>query len=157
MISIIFTILSPLLILIGFLQVKRNGGFSVFNKRLLLKQQGIICHQCSFERELLPGTTHLISHKTPSGAWLCKSCTRQSRIVEIDNSFKFISRRISEFLISKNFQKLGSFFIFSALFCVVLQVILYFFDIKVNLSVISNMILSIYWTLLILRQSIVFK
>jgi len=157
MISIIFTILSPLLILIGFLQVKRNGGFSVFNKRLLLKQQGIICHQCSFERELLPGTSYIISRKKPPGAWLCKSCTRQSRIVEIDNSFKFISRRISEFLISKNFQKLGSFFIFSALFCVVLQVILYFFDIKVNLSVISNMILSIYWTLLILRQSIVFK
>jgi len=231
MISIIFTILTPLLILIGFLQVKRNGGFSVFNKRLLLKQQGIICHQCSFERELLPGTSYILSRKKPprlcvaihffrqspshqviswnfgdgttsnqqdplkvytspgvynvsyvantssgvqtiqysssvliggfsppaSGAWLCKSCTRQSRIVEIDNSFKFISRRISEFLISKNFQKLGSFFIFSALFCVVLQIILYFFDIKVNLSVISNMILSIYWTLLILRQSIVFK
>ena len=165
MISIIFTILTPLLILIGFLQVKRNGGFSVFNKRLLLKQQGIICHQCSFERELPPGTSYIISRKKPprlcvapaSGAWLCKSCTRQSRIVEIDNSFKFISRRISEFLISKNFQKLGSFFIFSALFCVVLQIILYFFDIKVNLSVISNMILSIYWTLLILRQSIVFK
>ena len=154
MISIIFSILSPVLILIGFLQVKRNGGFSVFVKRLRLKQQGVICYDCSCERELPPSVA---LYDNENKLWMCKSCSRQSKIIEIDNKIKLYFRKLSEFLISKNFQKFGNLFIILAFLCVLIQIIFYFINIKVNLSVLSNMILSIYWLLLILRQWIVFK
>jgi len=154
MISIIFSILSPLLILIGFVQVKRNGGFSVFVKRLRLKQQGVICYDCSCERELPPSVE---LYDNENKLWMCKSCSRQSKIVEINNKIKLYFRKLSEFLISKNFQKFGNLFIILAFLCVLIQIIFYFINIKVNLSVVSNMILSIYWLLLILRQWIVFK
>ena len=154
MISIILSILSPLLILIGFLQVKRNGGFSVFSKRLRLKQQGVICYDCSCERELPPSVA---LHDTENKLWMCKSCSRQSKIIEIDNKIKLYFRKLSEFLISTNFQKFGKIINILALSCILLQIVLYFFEIKVNLSVVSNMLLSIYWLLLILRQWIVFK
>ena len=154
MISIIFSILSPLLILIGFVQVKRNGGFSVFVKRLRLKQQGVICYDCSCERELPPSVS---LYDNENKLWQCKSCSRQSKIVEINNKIKLYFRKLSEFLISKNFQKFGNLFIILAFLCVLIQIIFYFINIKVNLSVLSNMILSIYWLLLILRQCIVFK
>jgi hypothetical protein len=154
MISIIFSILSPLLILIGFIHVKRNGGFSVFVKRLRLKQQGVICYDCSCERELPPSVS---LYDNENKLWMCKSCSRQSKIVEINNKIKLYFRKLSEFLISKNFQKFGNLFIILAFLCVLIQIIFYFINIKVNLSVVSNMILSIYWLLLILRQWIVFK
>ena len=154
MISIIFSILSPLLILIGFVQVKRNGGFSVFVKRLRLKQQGVICYDCSCERELPPSVS---LYDNENKLWQCKSCSRQSKIVEINNKIKLYFRKLSEFLISKNFQKFGNLFIILAFLCVLIQIIFYFINITVNLSVVSNMILSIYWLLLILRQWIVFK
>ena len=154
MISIIFSILSPLLILIGFVQVKRNGGFSVFVKRLRLKQQGVICYDCSCERELPPSVS---LYDNENKLWQCKSCSRQSKIVEINNKIKLYFRKLSEFLISKNFQKFGNLFIILAFLCVLIQIIFYFINIKVNLSVLSNIILSIYWLLLILRQWIVFK
>lgn len=154
MISIILSILSPVLILIGFLQAKRNGGYSVFVKRLRLKQQGVICYDCSCERELPPSVA---LYDTENKLWMCKSCSRQSKIIEIDNKIKLYFRKLSEFLISTNFQKFGNMLIILALSCVLSQIVLYFFEIKVNLSVLSNMILSIYWLLLILRQWIVFK
>jgi hypothetical protein len=154
MISIIFSILSPVLILIGFLQVKKCGGFSTFVRRLRLKQQGVICYECSCEQEL-PASIDL--YDIQDKLWLCKSCSRQSRISEIDSKFKFFSRKLTEFLLSRSFQKFGNFLIISALFCVLLQIVLYFFSTRVNLSVISNLILCIYWILLILRQSVVFK
>jgi hypothetical protein len=154
MISIIFSILSPLLILIGFVQVKRNGGFSVFVKRLRLKQQGVICYDCSCERELPPSVS---LYDNENKLWQCKSCSRQSKILEINNKIKLYFRKLSEFLISKNFQKFGNLFIILAFLCVLIQIIFYFINIKVNLSVLSNIILSIYWLLLILRQWIVFK
>lgn len=158
MISIIFSILPLFLILIGFLHVKKNGGFSSFNKRLYLKQQGVICYKCSCTNpgsDVNPGSNWVFD--TKKLIWLCKPCLRDYRISQIDSRKKFYFRKISEFLLSSNFQKFGNMITILALSCILLQIVLYFFEIKLNLSPVSNGLLSVYWGLLVLRQWIVFK
>ena len=155
MISLIVSILPLLLLGISVLHTSKYGGLKNLNKRLSDLQAGWCCYKCRCESDY--GLLSILEKGTPQGIWLCKNCYRDKRIKQLSSGFKSVSDKFYVFLISKKFQTFGNVTIFLALFFILLQIILYFFEIKVNLSIASNSIMSIYWTLSIIRNRFVLK
>jgi hypothetical protein len=155
MISLIVSILPLILIAISVLYTAKNGGSKHLNKRLSDLQAGWCCYKCRCESDY--GLLSILETGMSQGIWLCKNCHRDTRINQLSSGWKIFIDKFSIFLISEKFQKLGNITIFVALFFILLQIILYFFQIKVNLTIVSNSILSIYWILLIIRNRLVLK
>ena len=155
MISLIVSILPLMLIAISVLYTAKNGGSKHLNKRLSDLQAGWCCYKCRCESDY--GLLSILETGEPRGISLCKNCHRDKRINQLSSRWKIFIDKFSIFLISKKFQTIGNITIFVALFFILLQIILHFFQIKVNLTLVSNSILSIYWILFIIRNRLVLK
>jgi hypothetical protein len=155
MISLIVSILPLMLIAISVLYTAKNGGSKHLNKRLSDLQAGWCCYKCRCESDY--GLLSILETGEPRGISLCKNCRRDKRINQLSSRCKIFIDKFSIFLISKKFQTIGNITIFVALFFILLQIILHFFQIKVNLTLVSNSILSIYWILFIIRNRLVLK
>jgi hypothetical protein len=155
MISLIVSILPLLLIGISVIHTSKYGGLKNLNKRLSDLQAGWCCYKCRCESDY--GLLSILQTGLPKGIWICKKCHRDKRINHLNSSWKIFIDKFSVFLISKKFQTFGNITIFVAIFFILLQIILYFFKIKVNLSIASNSIMSLYWILMIIRNHLVLK
>ena len=153
MISFIISLFPLLLILITFIQTRRSGGLKHLIGRLRMKRDGYICHGCSIFNP--NEAQHLLN--TENKVWRCKSCFRQLRIYQINSRPKFYFDLLGEYLVHKNFDKIQNITIVVGISLLFIQIILYFFDIRPNLSIISNLLFSILWIFIILRNWIVLK
>ena len=153
MISFIISLFPLLLILISFIQTRRSGGLKHLIGRLRMKRDGYICHGCS---TFNPNEAqHLLN--TENKVWRCKSCFRQLRIYQINSRPKFYFDLLGEYLVHKNFDKIQNITIVVGVSLLFIQIILYFFNIRPNLSIISNFLFSILWIFIILRNWVVLK
>jgi len=153
MISFIISLFPLLLILIAFIQTRRSGGLKHLIGRLKMKREGYICHGCSIFNP--NEAQHLLN--TENKVWRCKSCFRELRIYQINSRLKFYFYLLGDYLVHKNFDKIQNITIVIGISLLFIQIILYFFDIRTNLSIISNLLFSILWIILIFRNWIVLK
>lgn len=149
MISFIISLFPLILILIAFIQVRRSGGLKHLIGRLKMKRDGYICHGCS--------TFNPSEITNEDKVWRCKSCFRELRIYQINSRPKFYFDLLGEYLVHKNFDKIQNITIVVGISLLFIQIILYFFDIRPNLSIISNLLFSILWIFIILRNWVVLK
>ena len=149
MISFIISLFPLILILIAFIQVRRSGGLKHLIGRLKMKRDGYICHGCS--------TFNPSAITNEDKVWRCKSCFRDLRIYQINSRPKFYFDLLGGYLVHKNFDKIQNITIVFCISLLFIQIILYFFDIRPNLSIISNLLFSILWIFIILRNWIVLK
>lgn len=156
MISFIISLLTPLLILIGHLQIKRKGGLGYLTSRLKMKRDGDICYNCStYNSETIDSPFN--GHSRQNTIWLCKSCFRQIRIFQINNKLKFYLHELGRLVIHKNFDKFEKLIIIVGILLIISQFTLYFLGISVSLSIITNTLLCFLWTLIIFRNWFVLK
>jgi DNA-directed RNA polymerase subunit RPC12/RpoP len=149
MISYIASLLPLLLILIVYIQSRRCGGLKHLISRLNMKRDGYICYSCS--------TFNPSEITNENKVWRCKSCFRNLRIYQINSRPKFYFDLLGEYLVRKNFNKIQDITIVVGISLFLTQIILHFFDIIINLSIISNLLFSILWCFLIFRNWIVLK
>jgi len=149
MISILFSVLPLVLIVFYYIMISAKGGISDFSTNLRYKKSGHNCYECSQH-------IHDIgSLLCPDHALLCKSCERDRSVKSILSPVKALRYKFHKLFFSENFEKhLGKILIL-AVSLIVVQVILLFFDIKIS-SIFVNVILTIYWLLMIYRIRLVF-
>lgn len=123
-----------------------KGGFSDFSTNLRYKKSGLNCYECSQD---------IPDDLTPDHALLCKSCERDKSVKSILNPIKAFKYKFHKFFFSKNFEKHLAKILIFAVSLIVIQIILLFFDIKIS-SIFINLLLSVYWFLMIYRLRLVF-
>lgn len=148
MISLIISIIPFFLIAYYFFFLKRKSKEYSWN--LIQKKSGSMCYKCS--EDLSNSGQDLVSG-TPT---LCTSCDRDRSIKKVLNPIRVSRYKFDKFFFHKDFEKyLGGIllFVFGTL---LLQIILMFLDYKSS-SIPTNLLLTLYWFLLIYRLKIVLK
>lgn len=113
---------------------------SNYANSFLLKKTGSICFKCSqkFEFE--------VSYK-PS---LCKSCERDFSVNRILSPTKSILNKIERFSFNKNFERVQTVILYLSIGFIILSIVLSIFQIDFS-TILTNILLSIYWVLSIFR------
>lgn len=151
MISLIISIFPLLIIAYYFIFLKLNGGLNIYIKSLTAKKIGSICYNCACE--VLPNNK---TNWFNNDATLCKSCERDHQVKSLINPIKSLLYRFNKYFFNKKFEKYQTVFLAISISLIFLNIVLSFFDIKIT-SIPSNILLSIYWLMVVYRVKISLK
>jgi len=147
MISLIISIVPIFLIIFYFVYIKRVGGLGTYIKNLSNKKNGISCYECNSDLDLFP-----VKHDPK----VCQSCERDRRVKFLINPLKSKYYDFDKIFFDAKFDKYLSILLFIAIGLILFDVVLIFFDIRMS-SIPNNILLVIYWLLMIYRIKVVMK
>ena len=145
MISLIISLIPIFLIIFYFVYIKRIGGMGTYVKNLSNKKNGISCYVCNSDLDLFP-----VKHDPK----VCQSCERDRRVNLLINSFKSKYYNFDKMFFDAKFDKYLFILLFTAIGLILFNVVLIFFDIRMS-SIPNNILLIIYWVLMIYRVKVV--
>jgi len=148
MFSLIFSLIPIFLIIFYFFNIKRIGGMDTYIKNLLNKKNGISCYECNSDLD------HMFPVKDDPK--VCKSCERDRRVNFLIKPFKSKYYDFDKIFFDAKFDRYLSILIISAIGLILLNVVLSFFDIRLS-SIPNNILLIIYWCLMIYRFKVVMR
>jgi len=147
MISLIISLVPIFLIIFYFVYIKRVGGLGTYIKNLSNKKNGISCYECNSDLDLFP-----VKHDPK----VCQSCERDRRVKFLINPLKSKYYDFDKIFFDAKFDKYLSILLFIAIGLILFDVVLIFFDIRMS-SIPNNILLVIYWLLMIYRIKVVMK
>jgi hypothetical protein len=147
MISLIISLFPIFLIIFYFFYIKRVGGLGTYVKNLSNKKNGISCYECNSDLDLFP-----VKHDPK----VCQSCERDRRVKFLINPLKSKYYDFDKIFFDAKFDKYLSILLFIAIGLILFDVVLIFFDIRMS-SIPNNILLVIYWLLMIYRIKVVMK
>lgn len=122
-------------------------------KSLSNKKNGLTCYECNsdFDFPLL----HFLGLITEEPK-VCKSCERDRRVDFLINPFKSKYYNFDKIFFNSKFDKYLSILLFITIGLIVFDISMIFFDIRVS-SIPNNILLTIYWCLMIYRVKVVMR
>jgi hypothetical protein len=147
MISLIISLFPIFLIIFYFVYIKRVGGLGTYVKNLSNKKNGISCYECNSDLDLFP-----VKHDPK----VCQSCERDRRVKFLINPLKSKYYDFEKIFFDAKFDKYLSILLFIAIGLILFDVVLIFFDIGMS-SIPNNILLIIYWLLMIYRVKVVMR
>jgi hypothetical protein len=136
--------------------MRAKGGMYKFVQKLSAKQRGQICHRCSEEIEDL--TSIFMSDRLNSDSIKkCLPCHRDVRLLGTIKPIKYHLDKFETFLLSKKYDRYQFYILASAIAILIVSIMIrLFINNSFSLDT-SNVILTIYWILYILRIKFAFK
>lgn len=144
------------LIVVCFLYMRAKGGMRKYVQKLSEKQRGQICHRCSEELRDLTSLMNLDTYDKLDVS-KCLSCQREVSLFKLLNVYKSHLDSFEKFILSKKFDKYNFYILLSSIVAVLLSILIKIFVNESFSLNISNIILTVYWLLYMLRIKLAFK
>ena len=152
MISFIISLIPLSMICYYFIYLKVNGGAKGYVSNLGDKKRGQNCYECYTELNFEIDYTKL----DKCDPKLCLSCERDRAVKSLFNPFKSKIYKFDKFFFTKNFEKYQFIILMVSLGIILFNAVLSFFEIK-NSSIPGNLLLALYWFLMLYRVKIANK
>ena len=151
MISFIISLLPLSMICYYFFIIKRNG-VKDYVSNLGDKKRGQNCYECY----TLLNSKIDYTNFDKCDPKLCLSCERDRAVKSLFNPLKSRIYKFDKFFFIKKFEKYQFVILIVSLGVIIVNIILSFFEIKIS-SIPGNLLLSLYWFLMIYRVKIANK
>jgi hypothetical protein len=136
--------------------MRAKGGMRKYVQKLSEKQRGQICHRCSEELRDLTSLMNLDTYDKLDVS-KCLSCQREVSLFKLLNVYKSHLDSFEKFILSKKFDKYNFYILLSSIVAVLLSILIKIFVNESFSLNISNIILTVYWLLYMLRIKLAFK
>ena len=151
MISLIISIIPLIIIIYYFIIIESNGGMNIYIKSLSAKKMGSICYNCSCDVD--PNSK---PNWFNNDASLCRSCERDHSVKTLISPIKSRLYKFNKYFFNKKFEKYQTVILIVSISLIFINIFLSFFDIKIT-SIPANILLSIYWSMMVYRVKISLK
>jgi hypothetical protein len=136
--------------------MRAKGGMRKYVQKLSEKQRGQVCHRCSEELRDLTSLMNLDTYDKLDVS-KCLSCQREVSLFKLLNVYKSHLDSFEKFILSKKFDKYNFYILLSSIVAVLLSILIKIFVNESFSLNISNIILTVYWLLYMLRIKLAFK
>ena len=152
MISFIISLIPFTMICYYLIIIKRSGGVKDYVSNLGDKKRGQNCYEC-----YIPLNSQIdYANLDKCDPKLCLSCERDRAVKSLFNPFKSKIYKFNKFFFTKKFEKYQFVILMLSLGVIISNIVLSFFEIKIT-SIPGNLLLSLYWFLMVYRVRIANK